>query len=237
MRKVKISLILYIVAIVNLNAGGSCVEKLDMPLVTTSLPYSVGFKAGTLGAGIDISTALYDDLYARLNINGAKLDIDGSKEEIKYNSKVDLFTAGVLLDYYPFVDKTLHFSAGAYYYANKAMADGTPKANSYIVGKHTYTKEQMGKLYGSVEFSKFAPYIGFGYGGRSSVSGWSLSIDVGLMYHGDGDLALNVNRGNISNTKFIQLKDDLELERIDMQNDLRDMPFYPVVMIGAVYTF
>jgi len=232
MRRIFINLCIYLIVSSSLYAGGNIIED------TNTMPsYTVGFKVGTLGAGVDISTPLRHDLYLRLNINGAKLNIDDTDEGIIYDTTVDLFTAGVLLDYYPFADETLHITGGAYYYANKAKADGVPTAPRYDVGNNTYTKEQIGTLSGSVEFLKFAPYIGFGYGGRSSATGWSFAIDVGLMYHGDGDLSLDINRGTISDADFLQLQNDIEIERIDMQNDVRDMPFYPVLMVGATYNF
>jgi len=57
------------------------------------------------------------------------------------------------------------------------------------------------------------------------------------MYHGDGDLSLGVHRGTISDADFARLQSDLEIERIDMQNDVRDIPLYPVVMVGVTYSF
>jgi len=229
----------FLVAIISssiVSAGGKGVVEVDttpIPIIEESPFYYAGLKFGTLGVGVDFAIPLSQSFFLRLNVNGAKLNIDTTREGVDYNSDVELLTAGAMLDYYPYGDGEFHISAGAYYYDNKAKSHGTPsvKGVMYNIGGTLYSDTDLGSADVTIDFPKFAPYVGVGYGGREENKGWNWGIDIGVMYHGDGDLTLTPN------TKVAQLKIDAKIEEKNMQDELRKIPVYPVVMVGLTYSF
>ena len=221
-------------------AGGNkevvCSTSPIMP-IETPLYYSLGLKAGTLGLGVDFAIPLNRSFSVRLNLNGASLTVPYTKEEIEYDLNLDLLTAGVMLDYYPFSKSALRLSAGAYYYANTSDGKGTPTAERYDIGDRTYTKAQMGNATGSISFQDFAPYVGVGYGGKSTSKGWGFAMDIGVMYHGDASLDMTLVNGTLDTTIHALFASDVEKERQKIENDINNFPFYPVVMMGITYNF
>ncbi len=220
-------------------SGGKGVIQVDTtpcPIIEERpLFYYAGLKAGTLGVGVDFSIPLSQLFSLRLNVNGLKLNIDTSKDGVDYNSDIELLTAGAMIDYYPFYDGSFHITAGGYYYANSVRSHGTPDIGNYTIAKYNIcyalnTSSELGFVDVTIDFPEFAPYIGIGYGGREISKGWNWGIDIGVMYHGEGDLTLTENSIDI-------LEVDRAREEKNMQDDVRDIPIYPVVMIGITYRF
>ena len=235
------TLIVAVVATYILSAGGKGVEKAVVEPLSIiperPLYYYSGLKVGTLGVGVDFSIPLSQSFFVRFNVNGLKINIDTTRESVNYDSDLELLTAGAMVDFYPFTDGEFHISAGAYYYANNIKSHGTPALGNYNIGGTVYTSAELGSVDVTLDFPKFAPYIGLGYGGREMDRGWSWSIDVGVMYHGEGDLNMNVNRGTITNPRYTQILLDAETERQNMEDELREIPVYPVIMVGLTYSF
>ncbi|MFK5976116.1 MAG: hypothetical protein QM493_06375 [Sulfurovum sp.] len=223
-----------------LTAGGKDTIKAESePLPIEELPnYYTSLKVGTLGVGVDFAIPLTQSLFLRLNVNGAKFDIDTSRESVNYSSTVELLTAGAILDYYPYSDNQFRVSAGAYYYANKVTSHGTPDIGNYNIGGTIYTSAELGSVDVTLDFPQFAPYIGIGYGGKERSKGWNWGIDVGVMYHGDGDLGMSVNRSaTIKDARYTTILTDAQIERKNMEDEIRAIPIYPVIMIGLTYSF
>ena len=215
-------------------SGGKGVIQVDTtpcPIIEERpLFYYAGLKAGTLGVGVDFSIPLSQSFSLRLNVNGLKLNIDTSKDGVDYNSDIELLTAGAMIDYYPFYDGSFHITAGGYYYANNLKSQGTIPKGNYTVGGIPIIINTATSVDITLDFPEFAPYIGIGYGGREISKGWNWGIDIGVMYHGEGDLTLTENSIDI-------LEVDRAREEKNMQDDVRDIPIYPVVMIGITYSF
>jgi len=219
--------------------GGDRFGGLLTPVAPIEVPlyYSSALKVGTLGVGIDFAIPMSETFSIRLNVNGASLSQTRTREEIDFDLNLDLLTAGVMVDYYPFTQNALRFSAGVYHYDNKADGTGAPTAERYNVGDSVYTREEMGSATGSLFFENIAPYIGIGYGGKSTHKGWDFTLDVGLMYHGDSNLEFNLIGGTLDAQTQADFAQDIELERKDMEDELNKFPFYPVVMVGVSYNF
>jgi len=228
----------FLVAIISssiVSAGGKGVVEVDttpIPIIEESPFYYAGLKFGTLGVGVDFAIPLSQSFFLRLNVNGAKLNIDTTREGVDYNSDVELLTAGAMLDYYPYGDGEFHISAGAYYYDNKAKSRGTVAPATYNIGGTPYAITSTDYVDVTLDFPKFAPYVGIGYGGREENKGWNWGIDIGVMYHGDGDIALDPHINSVA----VSLA-DIETERQNMQDEVRKIPIYPVVMVGLTYSF
>ncbi len=234
MKSIK-SLLITLLASSLLIAGGKDTIKAEsepLPIIEELPNYYTSLKVGTLGVGVDFAIPLSQSLFLRLNVNGAKFNIDTTREGVNYNSDLELLTAGAMIDFYPFTDGTFHISAGAYYYANKAKSRGTITPANYNIGGTVYTIGASDSVDVTLNFPEFAPYIGIGYGGREVSTGWNWGIDIGVMYHGDGTVKLTPNI-----TSVVVPIADIKAEEQNMQDEVRKIPLYPVVMVGLTYSF
>jgi hypothetical protein len=210
----------------------------EIPLSAESTNYNVALKGGTLGAGLDISHMLNDYFAIRANINGLTYDDTRDVSDLSYDADLNLFTIGLLGDYYPF-ENNFRVSAGVYY--NDNHADGTfiPAAgSSFEFGGHTYTSSQIGRIDTSADYDdNIAPYIGIGWGNKSDSSGWGFTFDVGALYQGSTQIHTNPTINNsVPDAIKNQIKNDIEIERQQVEDDIDDYKWYPVIMIGANYS-
>lgn len=200
----------------------------------------VALKAGTLGVGIDLSTPIKEDLLLRFNLNGLTYSDDMDIDNINYNGDINLFNAGVLLDYFPFEGTTFRVSGGAYYNNNGFDGNAMPTTLQDItIGENVYTLNEVGRLNTNVEFDKIAPYLGIGWGNYITEKNWGLSLDLGIMYHGEPKVDLNadINPAIQGTTLEDEINANIVKESQQFLKDIKDFKFYPVVMIGVYYNF
>ena len=209
---------------------------IDMP---TESYYNIALKIGTLGVGIDFSIPLYDSFNARLNVNGFKYDYDTTQNGVDYTASATLLTAGVLLDYYPMSSNAFRLSAGVYYNGNKAKLNAKVTA-PITLGGNTYAVGQIGSLFTETKLNEVAPYIGIGWGNKGEEKGWGFSVDIGAMYHGEPKLDATVTTTLLPTSAPLSsttLKNNVDTERVKLEDDFKSYRFYPVVMIGVTYSF
>ncbi len=192
--------------------------------------YNVALKVGTLGVGVDFSMPITDYLNARLNINGFSYSDTMTENGIDYSATATLLTAGLLLDYYPMASNAFRVSAGVYYNGNQLEGDAELASGITIKG-NPYTSAQIGSLAIETKLNEVAPYIGIGWGNKGSEKGWGFSVDVGAMYHGEVGIDATLA------TSSLTVENDVEAERLSLENDMSDYSFYPVIMLGVTYTF
>ncbi|MBN2824074.1 MAG: hypothetical protein JXQ76_02030 [Campylobacterales bacterium] len=220
----------------SLYAGGDFVEEVKPIAVTEVLEsqYALGLKVGTLGLGLDISKKISDKLNVRLNINGATYSDTQCESNIKYDYDLTLATAGLLVDYFP-IANNFRVSVGAYYNANEFELTAVPNGGTYNINNTLYTTNQIGSLTGMVDFDELAPYIGIGWGNSIKTKGWGFSVDAGILYHGEPNVALVANCGAVACSDVII--NNVEAERLELLNELSDYKIYPVISVGVTYTF
>lgn len=199
--------------------------------------YTTSYKFGTLGAGFDISMPLSSQYHLRANINGIKLHSSLSREQIEYEGDLDLFTGGIVVDYYPAKERAFYLSLGVYYADNRASGIATPSSGNYKIGDNVYTQAQLGTLDSAVSFENFSPYMGIGYKSQKYKKGWGFMMDIGLLYHGHSDVTLNLKNSTLVGADLLRLQTDVEKERKTIESDLDSFPFFPVIMLGVNYRF
>ncbi|MBU1195344.1 MAG: hypothetical protein KKE62_05290 [Proteobacteria bacterium] len=194
----------------------------------------MALKAGTLGAGIEGTMGITDTVNARLGFNYFSMDHDLTESNVEYEFELDLMSIALLLDWHP-LDNGFRFTAGALYNGNEFDATGKPTAGSYSIHNTTYTAAEVGTLSGSIDFDDFAPYVGIGYGNAVGKNKrWCFAFDLGLMYQGSPDVRFSAN-GTSSGIAAFQ--SDLEAERRQLEDELDDFSFYPVISFGVSYKF
>lgn len=202
--------------------------------IWTDRLYNVGLTVGTLGAGINVATPINDSFQLRLNVNGAKYSKTATEEDVDYDADLKFANAGLLVDYFPFESVGFHLTGGAYYNANKIEARANPSgAGTIEINDFEYNKDDLA-LNGKLDFDKFAPYAGIGWGNDSRSEGFGFSLDLGVLV-GSTNVALTPDIKN--DLLRAQIEADVAAEQKKLDDDLDKLKVYPVVMLGITYTF
>ena len=204
--------------------------------------FGITGKFGTLGAGLDLTFKIHPKLNARLNANGASSTYDEVDDGIAYKGDLKLSSIGALLDYHPF-ENGFRLSGGLYSNGNKIEGSSTDAQNADI-GDVNYNI--VGTLNSNVGFESSAPYLGLGWG--NAVNGYknfNFSIDAGVLFQGSPNAQL-CGTGTATPTAggtAVDISNDatflaeLEKEETNLNNDLKDFKYYPVISMGVSYNF
>jgi hypothetical protein len=195
-------------------------------------------KAGTLGAGLDISKGISESVALRLQANALNYDREVTESDIDYNSDLELKSAGLLLDWHPFRG-VFRVSAGAFWNGNEATAVGRPTGGTYEINGVTYNAADIGSLNGQIDFESVAPYFGIGWASAPKAGrGMTFSFDLGVLYQGEPNVGLTaVCAPGLPALQCAQLQSDVAAEQASLQEEVSDYKLYPVVSFGIGYRF
>lgn len=215
---------------------------------TQAYDIGVGVKAGTLGAGVDLSVALTPTINARLALTSVSADFDETLDinddnntaTIDANIDLDFGATALLLDWYVF-DGTFHITGGMM--KNNSTID--------LVGTITSTTVEFdGEPYNVSDFveptmtgqinmgNSFQPYLGIGWGRKADDNpGLSLSVELGvLLMDPEVDLrAPTVKAGSGINQADIDA--DVDAAESTANDELSALEAWPVLSIGLNYAF
>jgi hypothetical protein len=85
----------------------------------------------------------------------------------------------------------------------------------------------------SVGFAKAAPYLGIGWSGQPKKQGFSFSTDIGILFQGSPEATVSTT-GTWGGADTAQLAADAQNQ---LNTDLSDFKYYPVISVGIGYTF
>lgn len=182
---------------------------------------SVGLKASTLGAGVELAVPLSEGFVGRLDFNDYSYDTSVTEGGIRYRANLQWRSTGAFVDWHPF-GGAFRFCVGYLANGNRidAQANGTQ-----TIGTTTYTNVD---LRGTVDFNS-GGYVGIGWGNAAS-KGWTFLADLGLLYQGTPHVSLVDRTGTVSSS-------DLRKQEADAESNLKDLAHYPVASIGFAYRF
>ena len=204
-------------------------------LAETPKEFNTAFKLGTLGMGFDASTPINETYSLRINLNGLSYSDTQDSDGNTYDGTLDLFTAGLLVDAYPFKNN-FRISTGIYYNGNGFDGSVTPIGTQTVeINGVTYTSNDITKLNTNVTFNKVAPYLGIGWGNNAKDKGWGFTFDLGALYHGKGTASLTTDIKNPALAS--QINTGLIKEEQNVNDDLSNFQFYPVVSFGVNRSF
>ena len=224
-------------------ADASMPETINDRVIASENPsFNMGLKAGTLGIGIDISKPVNEFISVRFNANWLTYkttDDSLYSNVLNANKKYNLDTKGLLVDFHLL---QLRLTAGAYINDNEIDYTTKPTGTHTVILNGTpYGANIIQKIDTTVKFNHISPYVGVGWGNngsREGWGGWNLTLDVGLMYHGDPQVKIKAKMNNVL-PSMVQnaINTNLKQEAKKQEEDLADFPFYPVVMVGLNYSF
>ncbi len=196
----------------------------------------LGPKIGTTGIGLDLTFGITRFVNLRGGFNYGSFTWSTGLGDVDYDMDIDLISVPLLVDIHPFAN---HFriSGGLYFQpGSKATIEGTPTTATQI-GAHVYTPEVIGTLTGDIEVSStLTPYLGIGFG--NSVGEDQLltfMVDFGVIFQ-SYDVSLSSDGAGMT-TKLDTFRKDLELEEENIQSDMDDFKFFPVLTFGIAYHF
>jgi hypothetical protein len=193
---------------------------------------ALSFKLGTPGLGLELTQRVADTVNARVGFNWFAFDYDGSRSDIDYGFRAEPKSLVAMLDWHP-GGGSFRVTAGGL--RNWTSLEGTGKpVGSYTIGDTTYSAAEIGELRLRASVPDFAPYFGLGFGNGADGGQVFAAVDLGVIYQGSPTTELTAT-GPIANTPGFQ--EDLAAEIRDLDDDLRNYRFYPVLAFGIGIRF
>lgn len=204
---------------------------------------ALGAKAGTLGAGAELTVGLSRQLNTRLGLNAFDYSERREASDIEYDGEASLRTATALLDWHP-GGRGFRLTGGIVYNDTEVTGNSLPPASGvYNLGGVPVPVSILGTLDARAEFDPVVPYVGLGWG-NAVAEGKKVGVffDLGVIFQGEADVELtpNIPAGSPINTTP-GARDALEIllsrEEADLEDEAADYDLYPVVAIGLTYRF
>ncbi len=208
--------------------------------------WAIGFRASTLGTGIEFATPLAGRINLRSSFNFFAFNDPYSMDGVNYDARLHLQSSQTTLDW--FVGR-FHISPGFLYVKNSMSAPVfVGPGQTFVLGTQTFLNSVDDPVTGSssVIFPRtFAPLLLFGYGNLLPRSGehLSLPIEVGVAYTGAAQInvALNgtacVTDGCVNFSQNADAQKFLKQEINILNEDLKHYPVFPIVSVGLAYRF
>ncbi len=211
-------------------------------VVPTRAEVAIAGKAGTLGAGVELTLGLSRQLNARLGANGYSYSDRREVSDIEYDGEAKLRTGTALLDWHP-GGGGFRLTGGAVYNDTTFEASSLPPASGiYDIGGVPVPASLVGTLDATAEFDPVVPYAGLGWGNAVAANKRvGFFIDLGVVFQGKADVTLtpNIPANSPLNTPGARAALDILLRREeqDLEDEAADYDLYPVLSIGLSYKF
>lgn len=194
----------------------------------------VAAKVGSTGIGADLTFRLTKPLNLRIGGSFFGLDREFTQSDITFDGKATLAVGTALLDLHP-GGGNFRISAGAVY--NKSKGEGDSVGGTVVLNGVPYDVNSVGKIHGEVTGNEIGPYAGIGWGNAvREGSRLRFVMDLGVYYWGSPKVALTATPTDpalVPPTFYA----DLEAERQQIEDDVSQYKFYPVVSFGLSYRF
>lgn len=207
-------------------------------IICAALPFSamasdamvdIDLHASTLGLGAGFAVPISENTAARLSLNKFTYAFNTTSDNINYDARLKLESIAALLDWHIFSGAT-HLTAGVIYNNNGFEMAGIPVSGSqFNINGSPYN---LTSLNASITFNKVVPYLGFGWSGRASKTGFSFKTDIGVMYQGAPQATLSVTGPGAS-----AAANDVAVAQSRLNEDMKSFSIYPVISFGMGYAF
>lgn len=197
-----------------------------------------GIKAGTLGLGIEASWRPLPWLDVRAGANKFDYDDTGSQAGINYDATLALETYYATANF-RFPLSPFRMTVGAFSNGNEVEMTSLDMA-SYSIGNNPipYLPSEVGTLRSSTTFESVAPYIGAGFD-FNIVGRLGLALDFGVLWQGEPIVALTSD-GSLASDPGLAgdiFRASLEAERVQLEDEVKDLKAYPVIQLGFNFNF
>lgn len=190
----------------------------------------------TLGGGLEIGAPLSERYTARLGFNTFKASGNTDSGGLHYTGDLKLSSVSALMDWRPWSGVT-HLTAGVIFNSNKLELNASAIAGtSYDINGYIYNANTGDSISTTVDFNKVAPYLGIGWSGQPKKQGFSFSSDIGILFQGSPKATVTAS-GNWTTAGGKTVTDLVADAQSQLNSDLSNFKYYPVISIGIGYTF
>ncbi|HZW23261.1 hypothetical protein [Noviherbaspirillum sp.] len=196
-------------------------------------------SVGTTGIGAHATFPITPHINARLGLGYLGYNYKGNTQDLQYDLELKGNTYDALLDWYPEKGSAFRITGGVSYNGNRITVRAKPDAaGSYSIQGNAYDAASVGSVTGKVDFNKFAPYLGIGWGrSKKDEKGWSFSTDLGVMFQGSPKTSLSASGCSAGAAVCNQFANDVARENEELAREVRKFKVYPVLRVGLSYKF
>jgi hypothetical protein len=208
--------------------------------------YAVGFRAGTLGMGVELATPLAGRINLRSGFNFFAFTDPFSIDGVSYNARLRLQSSQTTLDWFI---GGFHISPGFLYFKSRMSAPtSVGPGQSFVLGTQAFLNSVDDPVNGasSVIYPRtFSPLLLLGYGNLLPRRGGHLSlpVEVGVAYTGPPQISVALNgtacttEGCVNFSQNADAQKFLKQEIQILNEDLKHYPVFPIVSLGLAYRF
>ena len=198
----------------------------------TGLAVTLG--GGSPGGTIEAQYAFTENFQLRAGYNYLKFGGDFTSDENDYTGDLDFSGGGLFADYHPFGNS--FFVTGGAYIGNKAVELEIRPNENLVINGVTYGPDEYGTVFGEASFEEVAPFIGLGFDTTFTSDGpLGFQVLAGAAFFGSGTVTLLSRGGTLSDDPIIT--DEVDRQSAELQDDIADYKYYPIVQAGISYRF
>lgn len=195
---------------------------------------AVTLGGGSPGGTIEAQYAVTQHFQIRGGYNYLQFGGDFAADDNDYTGDLDFSGGGLFADYHPFGNS--FFVTGGAYIGNKAVELEIRPNENLVINGVTYGPAEYGTVIGEASFQDVAPFIGLGWDTTFTSDGpIGFQILAGAAYFGSGDVSLLARGGTLSNDPIIV--DEVAKQSDELQSDIEDYKYYPIIQAGISYRF
>lgn len=232
-----------------------------MPMTATPSPAEPRFSRLALGVGgsplgIRMMAATDVNPYLNLRIDGAIFKYTRSNvsaSDFNVNAHLNLASAGISLDFYPFPNHGLRLSPGFLFYNENGMSGvfSVRGGSSFTLNDTTYYASSSNPVTGFANLGMNTRNPSFtitgGWGNMVRPKGhFSFPFEIGVALVGQPSLNVVLNSGQVCDanglncinvTSDSHVQSDLQAQVAKYKKDLEPLKTYPIVSAGVAYSF
>lgn len=213
-----------------------------------ALDLGVGVKAGTVGAGVDVTVALTRTINARLSLTNVDIGDEeetiavgdsGAEGDLDAELGLDFGANALLIDWHVF-NGSFHLTAGMMRHTGKVDFSGTLVSSITVDGQALDPSDFSTAIGGEVSLAdSYQPYLGFGWGRKAGDGGGiSITVDIGIaLLSPDVSLEATVDGAGANGLSQAELNSRLRGMEDDAEADLDEFEAWPILSLGVNYAF
>ncbi|HEU0186290.1 MAG TPA: hypothetical protein VFR06_00195 [Gallionellaceae bacterium] len=199
----------------------------------SSASVDIDLHASSIGHGIAFAIPLSENVAGRISLSKLNYSFTTTQDQINYDATFKLGSVAALADWHVFGGFT-HLTAGIIFNNNDFTMQATPVSGNFTIDGVTYNTTDVSSLNATVTFNKVAPYLGLGWSGRASKTGFSFKSDIGVMFIGSPKSELSITGAQASNPTVLSHVANAQAQ---LDQDLSKIKLYPVISLGIGYAF
>ncbi len=202
---------------------------LAVPTANAQSGLAHGARVGSLGPGLELTTALAPRFNLRLSghyMGYSRTDrVTDLEIEVQTDSDLKLASGALFADFFP-ARRGFRLTAGLVLNRNRADVLVTP-LESYTIDEKQFAPEKIGTLTAKVGHkSQLNPYAGIGFGNAVRPGAkLGFAFDLGVLYTSSPKVEMS-GQGMIAPTAT---------QASDIEESLRGLKLYPLVSLGFNY--